>query len=216
MSTRSEQRDERIAAILDAARRVLVERGAEALTLRGVATATGIRLGHLQHFFPTRDALLVALLRAVLDEGEARILEALTDFDPTDDAQVDRGVRLLLANQRDPLVAGVCMELWPLARRDPGVRAAMHAFYDGWAERLADALAPRHASLSRAERVLRARVFISCMEGTSLVRSGAIGEPDARFEALARRWLRALLADEPPAPGEAGGDRARKAPRGRR
>jgi AcrR family transcriptional regulator len=50
--------------ILDTARSILVDEGWEAFSMREVATRLGIRHGHLQYYFPTKQDLLVALYDA--------------------------------------------------------------------------------------------------------------------------------------------------------
>ena len=63
--------------LLAVAREVVIEQGADA-SLRDVARRAGVGLGTLYRHFPTREALLEALLRASLDEltATAGALEA--------------------------------------------------------------------------------------------------------------------------------------------
>lgn len=59
------------AQLLAVAREVVAEQGAEA-SLRDIARRAGVGLGTLYRHFPTREALLDALLRASFDELTAR------------------------------------------------------------------------------------------------------------------------------------------------
>lgn len=59
------------ARILAEARALLVEGGYDAVALREVAKRAAIKLGNLQYYFATRDALLIALIEA----------EAVSDID---------------------------------------------------------------------------------------------------------------------------------------
>jgi AcrR family transcriptional regulator len=54
--------------ILRAARRLLVRAGGAGFSARGVAKEAGVSLGAVQHFFPSKDALLAATLEHVLAE----------------------------------------------------------------------------------------------------------------------------------------------------
>ena len=54
--------------ILRAARRLFVRAGGAAFSARGVAKEAGVSLGALQHFFPSKEALLAATLEHVLGE----------------------------------------------------------------------------------------------------------------------------------------------------
>lgn len=62
-------------AILDHARRVLLERGAEAFVLRDIADQLGITHGNLQYYFRTKQDLLVA----IFDEEVARYTDSMRD-----------------------------------------------------------------------------------------------------------------------------------------
>jgi AcrR family transcriptional regulator len=54
--------------ILRAARRLFVRAGGAGFSARGVAKEAGVSLGAVQHFFPSKDALLAATLEHVLAE----------------------------------------------------------------------------------------------------------------------------------------------------
>jgi AcrR family transcriptional regulator len=68
--------------ILDTARSILVDEGWEAFSMREVATRLGIRHGHLQYYFPTKQDLLVALYDAEVSaytSGMSSAIEGLLD-----------------------------------------------------------------------------------------------------------------------------------------
>ncbi|MEH1836963.1 MAG: helix-turn-helix domain-containing protein [Nostoc sp.] len=69
--------------LLAVARAVITEQGADA-SLRDVARRTGVGLGTLYRHFPTREALLDALLRASFDELTAKAGELETSSSPDD------------------------------------------------------------------------------------------------------------------------------------
>ena len=52
-------------AILSASRRLVMERGLTALNMRGVAAACGVAVGSVYHYFPSKDALLLATVEDV-------------------------------------------------------------------------------------------------------------------------------------------------------
>jgi AcrR family transcriptional regulator len=61
LGSKGERRREQV---LTEARRHLVDGGLERFSVRSVAEAVGITLGNLQYYFPTRDDLLAAVIRA--------------------------------------------------------------------------------------------------------------------------------------------------------
>lgn len=71
-TTRKQPRQKRaaftVAAIIDAARELLLKHGADAVTTRQVAARAGVAVGTLYQYFPDRDAILMHLARQIMDE----------------------------------------------------------------------------------------------------------------------------------------------------
>lgn len=183
-------------AILEAAERLLAERGAEGLTLRGVASACDIRLGHLQHFFSTRPALVQALLQHILERSEGELRASLSGLDLGSERSLQRVLDGMLRAQRQPGLARVFYELWALGARDRAIAGALARFYSAWARRVTELLAAREPRASRRQLLRRVQLFVCCLEGVSLLRTGVIGKSDRAFEQLARATLRQLLVGD--------------------
>ena len=66
--------DEIRAAIVNAATRIVMERGVTRMTLADVATAAGISKGGLLHYFSSKDALIRAMITAGLDSFEEKTM----------------------------------------------------------------------------------------------------------------------------------------------
>lgn len=60
-------------ALLDAAEAVLFERGTQALTLAAVANRAGVSKGGLLYHFPTKEALIRAMVARVIEEFDALV-----------------------------------------------------------------------------------------------------------------------------------------------
>ncbi|GAA1530261.1 TetR/AcrR family transcriptional regulator [Actinomadura kijaniata] len=60
-------------ALLDAAESLLSEQGTQALTLNAVADRAGVSKGGLLYHFPTKEALVKAMVSRVIDEFDALI-----------------------------------------------------------------------------------------------------------------------------------------------
>ena len=127
--------------LLAVGRDVVTEQGAEA-SLRDVARRAGVGLGTLYRHFPTRDALLEALLRTNVDELTAQAADRETSSTP-EDALVSwlrdsvalthryRGVAALLtAAMEDPESA---LNASCIALHDAGTRALERAHAAGMA-----------------------------------------------------------------------------------
>ncbi len=61
------------ARIIDAAERVVLDRGVGALTLDAVAEASGLSKGGLIYHFPSKEALITAMVARLIETVEARI-----------------------------------------------------------------------------------------------------------------------------------------------
>src|SRR5438093_7911916 len=94
-ATASPRYDRTAAAILDAAARVLADRGARA-NMAGVAAAGGVSRATLYRYYPSREALLEALATQALTDAAGRIADAGLDRCPVPEA-IERIVRALLA-----------------------------------------------------------------------------------------------------------------------
>ncbi|MFJ3921473.1 TetR/AcrR family transcriptional regulator [Streptomyces sp. NPDC090022] len=184
---------QRRTALLDAAGRILASSGGSELTLRAVADEAGVRLGHLQYYFPSRSALLSALLDRVLASSLERV--ALLTSRP-DGNSVDALLDGVLTDHDDPALVRLFTEVWAMAAHDPEAAAAVRAFYDQYATHVADFLRDHAPALSPDTARRRAEVFVMLMEGASLFRSGVAGRRSAETDAHLRHVLLTFLADE--------------------
>lgn len=69
-----------VAAIIDAARELLLKHGADAVTTRQVAARAGVAVGTLYQYFPDRDAILMHLASQIMDEEVDRTTHQLANL----------------------------------------------------------------------------------------------------------------------------------------
>ena len=169
-------------AIVEATARLLVERGYEGATTRRVADRAGVSVGSLYQYFPSRDALVTAVIERHVGEvlerigGELRRLET---------APLDRAIRQLVdtileLHDDDPGLHVILMEQLPradrtalLAKIERALGAHFRAFFRGRPDR------PRF-DVDRAMTVL-AR---ACIPIIHLHEARAGGPSDRRAEDL--------------------------------
>jgi AcrR family transcriptional regulator len=109
------------ARVLDATVSSLVEDGYAATTISRIQDRAGVARGTLLHHFPTRAALLVA----VVEDVAARRLHVLEDDAATGDpGGWDAAVDLVWGDLQSPVFLAV-LELWVAARSDDDLRAAL-------------------------------------------------------------------------------------------
>ena len=133
--------------VLDATRKLILERGIQSATVDAIASESGAPIGSLYHRFRSRNALLAELwIRAVV-RSQSAFLAALQQIDPTQ-AAVDAALsifdfvrqhpddaRLLAAFRREDLLprahsAGVVRRLKGLNRPlEGGVRDLAHRLF---------------------------------------------------------------------------------------
>lgn len=154
--------------ILDAAVGILTERGYGEFGLRTVAAAAGMRLSHVQYYFPTVDGLLDALVERVLADADARV-QALPAGD------VSALLTMLLDEHEADAPCRLVWELWSLAGRHEGANAALVAFYDGYINRMAEATACCYPTLPSDQRRDRAALIVALVEGMSVLRGAGRG-----------------------------------------
>jgi AcrR family transcriptional regulator len=161
---------DRVQSILDAAAAILIADGHAGLSARKVAARAGVRLGHLQYYFPTKQAVVRALLERYLERAAQSIAERIAAAAPPE-TRLDAVLDVLLGDQRDPERSRFFWELWALAARDAAVANAMQAFYRGCWRTVVTGLLEVEPALGRPRAERRAALLIAMLEGLSLFRS---------------------------------------------
>lgn len=165
-SRRRTPRQERARAtvehLLEATARILVSRGWAGTTTNHVAARAGVSVGTLYEYFPSKDALVAALVGRHLDAAEAR-LAALAGELATSKPTLDELVRAMVTAMLDlhaaaPRLHRVLFEEVP---HRPAVRARVLAMEDAQARALA-AILPRVARVT--DPAVTARVVVELLE----------------------------------------------------
>ena len=148
-ATTDEAQAELRAKVLQAALAVLTVRGFDGARLRDVATKAGVSIGLLQHYFGTRDELMLEALRAGMDERREEWLRTAEHAAGASDDAWGRLMLLMHAAIRDAnsrTSASTWIEFCAAATRHPELRAAMHEIYNDWRRPVREAIAAGIAS----------------------------------------------------------------------
>jgi AcrR family transcriptional regulator len=174
---------ETVAAVLEAAARILEERGFAGYTTNAVAERAGVSIGSLYQYFPGKDALTVALI-----ERETATLLADVAAIPKKlelEARLGRMVQAAVAHQMRRPVLAVLLDFeerrLPLGAQNERVADQIHRMLS---EALADAGLPADGDCE-----LAARDLLAITKGM-VDAAGERGDTDAG--ALERRVTRAL------------------------
>ena len=121
--------------LLKAANALLLEHGANALTLEAVAARAGISKGGLLYHFPSKDALIEGMVERYLAEFEARIDARLADI--TQPTPID-WARAYIEACLEPDIEGMAVSAALLAAVsvNPILLQPMQARYAAWQARL--------------------------------------------------------------------------------
>lgn len=124
--------------VLDAAQRVLLERSAAAFTLDAVAAAAGVSKGGLLYHFPSKEALLEALVERAVDAVDAALAPALESTEPGEftRAYLNLTVPAEPSEHESDSAGALVAALAAAVALDPGLLAPLRQAYDRWQERL--------------------------------------------------------------------------------
>lgn len=124
--------------LLRAAATVVAERGYSALTLDAVGAATGVSKGGLLYHFPTKEALVAALLEQLTTGFEADQSAAHTADPSVPGAWTRAYVTASISPPQDESAQVAAVALLAAVGHDPALLGPLQARYSNWIERLDD------------------------------------------------------------------------------
>lgn len=153
------------ARILDTARRMLISEGYDGMVMRNVAAESGMAIGNLQHYFPTREALLAAVVSAEAnsDLDDIRRLRERED----DPEKLLRATVATLTRKWRGDSGKVTSLLGFLAQHLPLFRHMYREVYEAFYRELALTIAALRADIGKKEAVRRARLVTALLDGAS-------------------------------------------------
>lgn len=119
--------DERRRAILDAVFAIVDTEGTHQVSIRRVAEQAGVSVGRVQHYFPSKDALLTAAFTAINDLGAARVQARLAD---SSEPAVVLLTELIPATDEDRRLFRVAQAFETHALTSPELSARLRQDYD--------------------------------------------------------------------------------------
>ena len=169
---------------LSAAEHILVDGGAASLTLRAVAVAANMSIGHFQHYFPDREALHLGLAERWVEQfrnkAAARLAHAGTPGE-----KLDALILQLLEDMNTPLGSLGVWEFWILGARDPAAASSLRVGYDALYDTVAAMIG---GNPKRAQQA--ARLIVAMVEGVGVL-SSHDSDPSGARERLAPSLLAA-------------------------
>jgi AcrR family transcriptional regulator len=127
--------DRRRAELLDAARRVVLERGMASARIADIAKATNVSGGLVHYHFATKDELIAEMLRAT-SEGEQQQLTDIVEAKASALDRLDRVLRYYIPRTRTDQSWILWIEAWAAALRAPAMQAILLELERAWLQAL--------------------------------------------------------------------------------
>ncbi|AXI02419.1 TetR/AcrR family transcriptional regulator [Aquirhabdus parva] len=160
---------ERAQAILSAAREIFATEGYAGLSMRSVAARVNVSLSTVQHYYQDKDTLVEAVLLYMMDDYRVAIEQlSETMVEQTKLERLIAAMDLFLAEVRRPDVAGVFMEIWSLANRNPVAAKILDRVRVREQKEFMRLIAGLTPHLSELDYELRAALMIAQIEGLTI------------------------------------------------
>lgn len=153
----------RRAQIIGIARDLLVTGGYESLVMRDIAARANMKLGNLQYYFPTRDAVLEAVIRAEAAE-DLRVLASAMASERRPERQLRRFCATIIDRWRGDSGRIFSIMLF-LAQQNPAFTAMYREIYDDFYRALTSILAELDPDASKTVLRNRAMLITALVDG---------------------------------------------------
>lgn len=192
--SRGAEADERRQAFVDGLRVTMAERGYDGASVAVVAREAGLAPGLLHYYFPSKRALLIALIADLGTSLHRRVAQRLADArGPAERLRAVVHAALALGDDADPAAVRCWVWAGAEALRHPEVAEAWSRQIDA----LLDLLTDEFMAASVEEPEAAASALLAALVGCWQLGTAAPGRiPAGRAAATVHRMLDGLLAGE--------------------
>jgi AcrR family transcriptional regulator len=148
--------------IVKAAKRVFLRATDSGFSMRNVAKEAEMSMGAVQHFFPTRDELMAAMLEYVVNEYEAAYERVFSELPFNGEARLLGVIDYLALDLTRPQTRQFFFALWALSCHSPFAAALVEKMYSHHRRNLAAFVGAARPALSE-EKCLEAAVQIAAL-----------------------------------------------------
>ncbi|XYI41890.1 TetR/AcrR family transcriptional regulator [Cupriavidus necator] len=154
-------------AIVRVARKLLLEGGSLEFSLRAVALGAGISISNLQYYFPTRQAVLRAIMAPIIDAYLEDLKRAL-DSRVTPRESLDGLLDKALSDARNVKDSALWWHFVSLASTDPECARMFEEWYDTLTRGIAELVRAINPELKTADSLHAASLLIALADGLAL------------------------------------------------
>lgn len=191
MTRQQRQREATIDRLLSCSRFVLQRDGHAMFTLRAVATHAGVRLSGLQHYFDSKEHLLVETVRHFTETDFKRYQDYVQEGDGDPVRTLSRILDHAFELVSDPVETGLMLEIWALSRHSGEILSIWQGRFHEYFEIIVGLLRAINPALDRAGACAIAEICIGNLEGivvTSLTMAHLRSDQAVVREAILGSW----------------------------
>lgn len=158
--------------ILQAAKDVIRDGGVENFSMNKVALRAGLRLSHVQYYFPRRSNLMHGVMQAELARFREELdhwLEGMEKGGVSPRSSLLRAVDIIFEMTKDPASTAVTHNLWAMSGYDAEIARTMDEFYVTYRETFAQMIRAANPRLRGRRLQNLTAVIVSMMEGASVL-----------------------------------------------
>jgi AcrR family transcriptional regulator len=177
--------------ILKAASDLLLDEGYAGFSVRGVAARAGVRLSHVQYYFPDPADIVAALLDRFVVQYSREVMARFRAGADAPALRLTKALDYLLNDEAYRRECAVFMlEVSSFAARNGKIAAALRRYYAVYLDAVATILWELNPKLTAGQRRQRGLQCIALIEGIALTRLSLGREGDITF--TARSTARAI------------------------
>lgn len=150
---------------LTSAIEIFLADGCGELGMRWIAAKSGLSLSNLQHYFPSREDIFVAIIHTTLVDYADSFDDLRADVTVTPEARLERLVRLLIENNMQSKTQSLFVNLLALAQSQEFARRAIEDVYTFQLRMIEEFVADINPSLSPGVLGRRSALISAQIEG---------------------------------------------------
>lgn len=154
--------------ILRAALGILIDEGYQAMSMRRVASACGLKMGNLTYHFASREDLVRELLDAVIRSYEVEFDAIMHMPGIPPEERLSEICRMVLEDIRTKKTTHLFPELWALSNHDNFVLDRVQELYERARKSLNDVVAEMRPDLNAEQRSAMVLFISASMEGLTV------------------------------------------------
>ncbi len=154
-----------VGRILTSAIEIFIMDGHGGLSMRKVAAKAGLSLSNLQHYFPSPEDLVAAILNTALSEYARSYDDLRADTTLTPKARLEKLVRLLIEDIKQPKTQSLFVNLLALAQSEEFARTAIEDAYKFQRQMIGEFVAVIAPTMPPAVLARRSALITAQIEG---------------------------------------------------